>query len=106
LEWAKINPLFLPSLDQIRVSGQKVNLFEANFWIHANHPGKRDEFASKAVSLDVDGGIAVFPETISTAPRLPLVGVRSLVQAKLHLSLDGRNCHISIRTRKRFWFLG
>jgi hypothetical protein len=107
LEWAKVNPLLLPSLGQIRVSGQRVNLFEANLWIHPNQPGKRDELASKrAVSLEVDGGIAVFADNIPAAPRLPLIGVRSLVQAKLRLSLDGWNCQISIRTKKRFWFFG
>jgi hypothetical protein len=67
----------------------------------------RDEFAQASpYSLELGGGIAVFPDTMPIAPRLPLVGVRGLVQAKLHLSLDGRNCRVSIRTKKRFWFLG
>ncbi len=105
LEWAKVNPVLLPSLGNIRVSGEQVTLFEANFWIHPNQFGKRDEFSPKAaVSLDIDGGIAVFPDKLLNAPRLPLIGLRSLVQARFKLSLDCWRCRVSIHPRKRFWF--
>ncbi len=107
MQWARVNPRLLPPLRRIRVSGQEVTLFEANIWFHPNQYGKRDEFAQgPPYSLELSGGIAVFPQTMSMAPRLPLIGVRSLVQAKLDLLLDGRNCRVSIRTKKRFWFVG
>ena len=107
MQWARVNPRLLPPLRRIRVSGQQVTLFEANIWLHPNRYGMRDEFTpGPPYSLELGGGIAVFPDTMSIAPRLPLVGVRSLVQAKLHLSLDGRNCRVSIRTKRHFWFLG
>jgi hypothetical protein len=67
----------------------------------------RDEFVQQSpYSLELAGGIAVFPRTTSIAPRLPLIGLRSLVEANLQLALDGENCRVSIRTKKRFWFFG
>jgi len=82
MQWARVNPRLLPPLRRIRVSGQQVTLFEANIWLHPNRYGMRDEFAQGFPhSLELSGGIAVFPDTTPIAPRLPLVGVRSLVRA-------------------------
>jgi hypothetical protein len=107
MQLARISPRLLPPLRRVRVSGQPVTLFEANIWLHPNRYGMRDEFAQASpYSLELAGGIAVFPHTLSVAPRLPLIGVRSLVLAKLHLTMDGGNCRVSIRTKKRFWFFG
>jgi hypothetical protein len=107
MQWARVNPRLLPPLRRVRVSGQQVTLFEANIWLHPNQRGMRDEFVQQSpYSLELAGGIAVFPRTTSIAPRLPLIGLRSLVEANLQLALDGENCRVSIRTKKRFWFFG
>jgi len=72
MQWARVNPRLLPPLRRIRLFGQHVTLFEANIWLYPNRYGMRDEFAQESpYSLELSGGIAVFPDTTPIAPPTP-----------------------------------
>jgi hypothetical protein len=74
-------------------------------WLHPNVPGKRDRAADgEPFRLALDTGIAVYPPTMSSVPRLPLLGLRALRLARLHLTIDCDRCSVTLRTARRFWF--
>jgi hypothetical protein len=80
-------------------------LLEADVWIRPNQPGERDRFLDRdPFHLELDWGIAVHPTGMAQAPRLPLLGLRALRRAQLHLTIDGRRQRIRLRTTRRFWF--
>ncbi len=84
----------------------RVALLAGNVWLHANEPGKRDTFSDQPpFCVQLDNGFAVASNR-ANAPRLPLLGLRALRWANLHSSIDGKNCHASIRTARRFWIFG
>jgi hypothetical protein len=64
-------------------------------------PGTRDEFNGAApMLLPLDLGIAVYPGEVQF-PRLPLLGLRALVQTKLHFTMDPERCTVDLRTPDR-----
>ena len=104
-KWAGIDPEGLESLGTIRVSEQRLHLLNANVWLHLNRFGQRDEFSGQPpLSLEMDSGIAAYPKDTTTAPRLPLLGLRGLRRADLQLHVDCQKCRVSIRTPRRFWW--
>src|SRR6516165_6688293 len=77
--WAGLHPGSLQVLGQARVSGLHVNLLDAAIWLHRNQPGQRDRFTDQPpFRLELERGIAVYPRSTPSAPRLPLLGLRGL----------------------------
>jgi hypothetical protein len=106
IDWAGLRPDLLRPVGSVRVSGQRVPLVAANAWIHPNITRQRDALSGQQpFCLELDSGIAVFPEGMATVPRLPLLGLRALRRANLQLHVDCQNCVVSLRTPRRFrWF--
>ncbi len=104
IRWAGIRPEMLHLLGHIRQEGHRLPLLGADAWIHRNHRGKRDDLLdSPPHRLILSRGIAVYPEA-SAFPRLPLLGLRSIVSNKLRLRVDGDQGNASLRTaRPRWW---
>lgn len=99
LRWSDLSLHGLRAVDSQEVHGQKVPVFPANLWLHCNQPGHRDEFSARApFQLPLDEGVAVCPAGMTSAPRLPLLGVRALRRSRLQLHVDYDACHVSIRT--------
>jgi hypothetical protein len=104
VQWAGIDPRSLTKLGEIRIGGDRLPLVEADVWLHPNRSGERDTFADRPPScLELDQGIAVYPQAMTTAPRLPLLGLRALRRANLDLIVRCRARRVTIRTPRRFW---
>ena len=105
IRWAGLDPRLLPRHREVRIGGHRVPLCQADVWIRPNERGQRDRPAEKTpFRVALDWGIAVYPRTISNPPRLPLLGLRALRLAGLHLAIDCRQCAVTLRTARRFWF--
>ncbi len=97
--WSGLDPSTLVGRGQIQVGNQVLPLVEANVWIHRNQPGERDTFSKRPpFCLELPEGIAVYPPGVSTVARLPILGLRALVRNGLHLTIDGKNHHVNLRT--------
>jgi hypothetical protein len=107
LTWGGMDPAEMPVVEHLIADGRRIPLREATVWIHLNRPGFRDEFTSALpFCLELDTGIGVWPAILPGARRLPLLGLRGLRQGDLQLALDCRRCRVTLRTPRRFWFLG
>jgi hypothetical protein len=105
IRWAGLDPRWLKQERAVRINDELVPLYEADVWLHPNVPGKRDRAAGgEPFRLALDTGIAIYPPTMSSAPRLPLLGLRALRLARLHLTIDCDRCSVTLRTARRFWF--
>jgi hypothetical protein len=104
LRWAGLDPRWLRSAGDVRISKETVPLYKADVWLHPNVPGKRDRASGGEPFRFVPKSIAVYPPTMSSAPRLPLLGLRALRLARLHLTIDCDRCSVTLRTARRFWF--
>ena len=103
LRWTHLPLHRLRAVDTQEVHGQKVPVFPANLWLHCNQPGERDEFSGRPpFRLPLDEGVAVCPKGMTSAPRLPLLGMRALRRSRLQLHVDFDACQVSIRTTT--WF--
>jgi hypothetical protein len=96
-QWAAIRPDALPHLGHIVVNRQEVPLLSAKLWIHRNRP-QMSEVLSRPYGMELPQGIAVYREGTPGAPRLPLLGLRGLVNNRLQLTVDGANRWMSLRT--------
>ncbi len=104
VRWAGFAPGALRTLGSVRITGRRVPLLAANVWIHRNQAGQRDVFAERpAFCIQLDSGIAVYPEGAPAIPRLPLLGLRGLRRAALQLHVDCRNCRVDLHTAHPFW---
>ena len=104
MQWAGLDPNDLDAIGGVRVAGQRLPLLDANVWLHSNRAGYRDEFADKLpFCIQLDSGIAIYRTGATTAPRLPLLGLRGLCRAELQLRVDCQKCRVSLRTPRQFW---
>jgi hypothetical protein len=107
LEWAGLHPQSLPVLGHLRLSGLPANLLGGHVWVYRNQPRERDLLlAVPPFRLELDAGLAVYPRGTANAPRLPILGLRALRRARLHLTVDADRCLVYLRTPRRFWFFG
>jgi hypothetical protein len=97
--WAGIPPEDLRLLGHIRQAGRRLPLYAVNVWLHPNVPhGRKLLPDGRAQLLELPRGIAVYPRTDEDFPRLPLLGLRALLSNKLHLTVDGANQWVNLRT--------
>ena len=89
----------LPRIGQSRVGGNLVPQCAAELKLHRNRPGRRE--LRDAYPLKMDGGIAVIPDDLPIAPRLPLLGIKAIIGNKLRMILDGRRKNVTLKPR---WF--
>src|SRR5207249_2928359 len=98
-EWVGWTPQAAPLIDHIRVRGHKLPVVPAHIWICRNRPGKRDEILNgPPFCVELGSGIAVFPDGTPGTPRLPLLGLRALRSAGLHLTVNCRRGLVTLRT--------
>jgi hypothetical protein len=103
IQWAGLDPRALTKLGEIRVGNDRLPLFEVDLWLYRNLPGKTDLAAGRApVCVELDAGVAVYPRSMDTAPRLPLLGLRAMRLAGFRLAIDCDALRLTIRTATRF----
>lgn len=103
--WAGIDHRALDEFGRVDVSGQPVTERLAQVFVHRNLPRRRDSFY-EAPPFHASAGdrIAVCPDSHPRAPRLPLLGLRSLISNRLTLTIDGVRGEVSLRTARRWWW--
>jgi hypothetical protein len=107
IRWAGMQPGYLRKIGDIRVNNVTASLHSANVWLHRNQSGKGDESGKESpFSMELNQGIVVYPARALNAPRLPVLGLRGLKWARLHLCIDSEHRRVWLRTPRRFWFFG
>jgi hypothetical protein len=107
IRWAGVQPGYLPKIGNVRVNNATASLHRADVWLHRNQPGKRDELGNgPPFFLELNHEIVVYPAGTLNAPRLPVLGLRGLKWARLHLCIDSEHRRVWLRTPRRFWFFG
>lgn len=74
--------------------------FSAEVTLHRNVPGSHA--LRDSVCLNMEHGIAVIPDDLPVCPRLPILGLRTIIQNKLRLIIDGERATVTLQKR---WFL-
>jgi hypothetical protein len=109
-KWAGIHCHALRVLQQVRHQGRSIPMHAAKVWLHQNQPGERDQLrGQKPFRMQNEPGIAVYPNELPYAPRLPLLGLRALMENELHLLVNSQHKWVSLRspdwqTRLLPWF--
>lgn len=86
----------LKRIEEVEVSHEKVVQYAADVRVHQNVPG-RATLRGDSYPLEMPQGISVFEE--SDAPRLPLIGLRTIVSNKLRLLIDGDRRQVKLKPR-------
>jgi hypothetical protein len=93
-------PRDLQPIGQAKIAGHLVSRYSAELFIHRNQPGRRE--LAGTYRLKMDGGMAVVPDELPIAPRLPLLGIQTILGNRLKLLIDGDRRRVTLRTRG--WF--
>ena len=93
--------LALPRRGQVAFDGRVVPLFAAHLWIHPNAPGVSEPSEREPFRLSLEEGIAVYPSNVPNPARLPILGLRGIVQNNLTLTINGRSRLLSLRAPGR-----
>jgi hypothetical protein len=86
----------LRRIGELEIGHQRVVQYAAAVRVHRNAPG-RATLRGDSYSLEMPQGISVFEE--GDAPRLPLIGLRTIVANKLRLLIDGDRRQVTLRTK-------
>lgn len=82
-------------IGELDIDGKPVIQSAADVRIHRNVPG-RSGLRGDTYALEMPQGISVMDEN---APRLPLIGLRTIVANRLRLSIDGGRREVTLRTK-------
>jgi hypothetical protein len=103
VDWAGLRPDAMAVTGAAREQGRRLILRAARVWVRPNTPGTRDRLAdSPPVLLAPSSGVAVYPEGVAF-PRLPILGLRALVENNLVLVVNGHRREATLRTAYRWW---
>jgi hypothetical protein len=84
-----------------RFNEDPLPLLTARVWLHPNKRGQRDSFSRRPpFPLELPDGIPLFPHHASNAARLPTLGLRALATNDLHLTVDGKQRFLTLRTSR------
>lgn len=96
LRWAGLQAEALRIIGAIRERQQRIPLHAASVWLHRNRPGEQAMRDQEPVPLNLEEGIAVYPDDLG--PRLPVLGLRALTQNQLHVAIDPERMRVNLRT--------
>jgi hypothetical protein len=65
--------------------------------VQRNTPGERE--LAGTYRLTMEGGIAVVPDELPIAPRLPLLGIQTIIGNRLRLMIDGDRRRVTLKTK-------
>jgi len=97
--WAGIHQEYLRLLGSVRHLGRNIPTRAAHVWLHRNRAGERDAFTvSPPYRLQLERGIAIYPQDVPHAPRLPILGLWALDENHLHLKVNADRRRVSLRS--------
>jgi hypothetical protein len=98
MAWAGLRREQLTQVGIIHAYGKPSPLYAANVWLHPNKPGERAiALNRKPFCVYLDPGIGVCPRRV-TQPRLPLLGLPTLMFGDLQIVFHWRRKAVSLRT--------
>jgi hypothetical protein len=100
-EWAGVAFAQLDVVGRVRERGQVLWLRAASLFAFANIPGTSELSQQIPVRLAMPRGIVVYPN--AGFPRLPILGLRTILHNRLRLTISGDNRSATLRTRPLFW---
>jgi hypothetical protein len=89
----------LKRIGELQVDHQRVVQYADDVRVHRNVPGRAAQ-RGDSYPLEMPQGISVVEE--ADAPRLPLIGLRTIVANKLRLVIDGDRQQVTLKTKG--WF--
>jgi hypothetical protein len=89
----------LKQVVEFEIGHQQVVQYAAEVRVHRNVSG-RAALKGDSYPLEMPQGISVFPD--GDAPRLPLIGLRTIVANKLTLVIDGDRREVTLK--RKGWF--
>lgn len=89
----------LRRIGELEIDHRRVVQYAADVRVHRNEPG-RAALRGDSYPLEMPQGISILEE--EDAPRLPLIGLRTLVANRLKLIADGDRQRVTLKTRG--WF--
>ena len=93
----RLPPADLRTIGYARVNREPVVLKEAGLALHRNVARSRDDLGGESpYLLELSEGIAVHRLEDPFAPRLPLLGMRSLAKNGLRIIIDTRRLEVSV----------
>jgi hypothetical protein len=98
LTYAGLTPGDLKFIGTTKLKGERLRQYEADVRIHGNRRGTV-ELGEGSFPLITEEGISLAPEGSS---RLPLLGLRALVNSNLTLVIGGKDRGVTLKTGK--WF--
>ncbi len=90
----------LARIGQSRIAGSLVPQYAAEVYLRRNVSGTRAHRGQHR--LGMEGGIAVVPDDLPIAPRLPLLGIQGILANRLKLVIDGKRREVTLTTAR--WF--
>lgn len=83
----------LKKIGELEIDRERVSQFEAAVHIHRS---VRGDLKDDTYPLEMPQGISVFQEGSTAAPRLPLIGLRTLISNRLKLVIDGKRRQVTL----------
>jgi hypothetical protein len=87
----------LEMIGDLEIGKTRVSQFRAEILRHSNVRG-HSTLSGRTYRLETPQGISVFDEGSEPAPRLPLLGLRTLIANQLRLAIDGKRREVTLRT--------
>jgi hypothetical protein len=87
----------LEKIGELEISGAMVSQHQAELNLHCN-VRRRSELSGRTHRMEMPQGISVFAEGSMDAPRLPLLGLRTIIANRLKLAIDGKRREVTLKT--------
>jgi hypothetical protein len=100
--WADIALESLPQVGRVEIGEDRIITRAARLWLYKSEPTGEPTKSAAPSPVESPSGIVVCPDDHRSAPRLPVAGVRFLVENGLVLTVDGRTNGFRLR-RKGWW---
>jgi hypothetical protein len=84
----------LPKIGELEIGRERVDQYAADIYVHHSVRGR---LTGKTSRLQMPQGISIFSNESAQAPRLPLVGLKSLISNRLRLIVDGARREASLQ---------
>jgi len=97
LAWANLRLEQLSKIGTTKIEGESIPVRKAEVHLHHNTRGTKLIAASEPYHLKASQGIIVFP-AVNKYPRVPILGIRCLVNSNLRLIVDGKRKTVSLRS--------
>ena len=84
-------------------SPNRIPRHEADVWLHPNVAGSEERLADQEpFRLNLEKGIAIYPDEAASQPHLPLLGCAALSDNNLNLTVSGEHRDVSLHSPT--WF--